>query len=203
VAEVKTNKCLAQSNKSRTGVPATKKRPAARRNSLAAAKLASCYCDEATEVRRPNLREEDMALITCPECGREISDKAVSCPGCGAPVAGNSQTHAEKPRSLSYNRRTDTFNGSMVQMVKLAMRAIQELGWKLDQTNETVGLVTFQTGMSWGSWSGISCSLNIEEISPGAFRVLGTGKQNVRGGQVLYQIPLIRTRGPIGAVRWT
>lgn len=28
-----------------------------------------------------------MALIKCPECGREISDKAVSCPGCGCPVA--------------------------------------------------------------------------------------------------------------------
>lgn len=27
-----------------------------------------------------------MALITCPECGREISDKAVSCPGCGFPI---------------------------------------------------------------------------------------------------------------------
>lgn len=27
-----------------------------------------------------------MALIKCPECGREISDKAVSCPGCGCPV---------------------------------------------------------------------------------------------------------------------
>lgn len=27
-----------------------------------------------------------MALIFCPECGREISDKAVSCPGCGCPV---------------------------------------------------------------------------------------------------------------------
>lgn len=25
-----------------------------------------------------------MALIRCPECGREISDKAVSCPGCGS-----------------------------------------------------------------------------------------------------------------------
>ncbi len=24
-----------------------------------------------------------MALITCPECGRDISDQAVSCPGCG------------------------------------------------------------------------------------------------------------------------
>lgn len=27
-----------------------------------------------------------MALIKCPECGKEISDKAVSCPNCGAEV---------------------------------------------------------------------------------------------------------------------
>ena len=28
-----------------------------------------------------------MALIKCPECGREISDKAVACPGCGCPAS--------------------------------------------------------------------------------------------------------------------
>ena len=27
-----------------------------------------------------------MALIKCPECGKEISDKANACPNCGAPV---------------------------------------------------------------------------------------------------------------------
>jgi DNA-directed RNA polymerase subunit RPC12/RpoP len=27
-----------------------------------------------------------MALINCPECGKEISDKAVSCPSCGVPI---------------------------------------------------------------------------------------------------------------------
>ena len=27
-----------------------------------------------------------MALITCPECGKEISDKVTTCPNCGAPV---------------------------------------------------------------------------------------------------------------------
>lgn len=27
-----------------------------------------------------------MALIKCPECGREVSDKAVSFPGCGYPI---------------------------------------------------------------------------------------------------------------------
>lgn len=27
-----------------------------------------------------------MALITCPECGKEVSDKASSCPNCGSPI---------------------------------------------------------------------------------------------------------------------
>lgn len=26
-----------------------------------------------------------MALIKCPECGKEISDKAATCPNCGCP----------------------------------------------------------------------------------------------------------------------
>jgi len=84
---------------------------------------------------------------------------------------------------LKYDQASDTFTGTMSQMVKLAMRAVQELGWKLDNANESLGLVTFETGMSWGSWSGISCSLNIEEAGENRFRVTGTGKQNVRGGQ--------------------
>lgn len=31
-----------------------------------------------------------MALINCPECGKEISDKAPTCPNCGFPLAGSS-----------------------------------------------------------------------------------------------------------------
>ena len=27
-----------------------------------------------------------MGLITCPDCGKEISDKASACPNCGCPV---------------------------------------------------------------------------------------------------------------------
>ncbi|MDR0834688.1 MAG: zinc-ribbon domain-containing protein [Candidatus Symbiothrix sp.] len=27
-----------------------------------------------------------MALINCPECGKEISDKALQCPQCGCPI---------------------------------------------------------------------------------------------------------------------
>ena len=28
-----------------------------------------------------------MALINCPDCNKEISDKAPTCPGCGAPIS--------------------------------------------------------------------------------------------------------------------
>lgn len=27
-----------------------------------------------------------MALTTCPDCGREVSDAAPACPGCGRPM---------------------------------------------------------------------------------------------------------------------
>jgi len=33
-----------------------------------------------------------MALIACPECGKEISDTASSCPNCGAPIAQKNET---------------------------------------------------------------------------------------------------------------
>lgn len=29
-----------------------------------------------------------MALITCPECGKKISDQAINCPNCGRPISG-------------------------------------------------------------------------------------------------------------------
>ena len=30
-----------------------------------------------------------MSLIDCEECGKQISDKAITCPNCGSPVVGN------------------------------------------------------------------------------------------------------------------
>lgn len=45
-----------------------------------------------------------MALISCPECSKKISDKAISCPSCGRPlakpeVAENPTEHA--PRQIA------------------------------------------------------------------------------------------------------
>ena len=126
-----------------------------------------------------------MALIKCNECGREVSDKAQSCPSCGAPVENKMIQELDVPKSVKYDSTSDSFKGTMNLLIKLAMRAIQEQGWTLENANENIGLVTFKTSISWGSWSGVSCSLNISEVSSNNFHITGTGKQNISGGQLL------------------
>lgn len=46
-----------------------------------------------------------MSLIKCSECGKEISDKAVTCPGCGYPLIANQRerkTLANKKDNLKF-----------------------------------------------------------------------------------------------------
>jgi len=48
-----------------------------------------------------------MALIPCPECGRQISTLASSCPGCGCPAGGAQPTH-ETQRSTVAEPKSKT-----------------------------------------------------------------------------------------------
>lgn len=45
-------------------------------------------------------------LINCPECGKQISDKAISCPNCGFPIAKPKDTRA---RATKYRRLPNGF----------------------------------------------------------------------------------------------
>ncbi|MBS4980692.1 MAG: tyrosine-type recombinase/integrase [Lachnospiraceae bacterium] len=54
-----------------------------------------------------------MALITCPECSGNVSDKAYSCPHCGFPMQG--QEILEKPRKATRKRRANGL-GSIVPL---------------------------------------------------------------------------------------
>lgn len=123
-----------------------------------------------------------MALIKCEDCGRDVSDRAPACPNCGAPVA----VMVEQPTGPeTISRHGEYFVGTKPLLARLAVKAIQSLNYKVDSTDEAAGLVSFTTGMTWGSWSGVSGSIFFEEVEPHTFRASGSGKQNVRGGQIV------------------
>ena len=46
-----------------------------------------------------------MTLVSCPECKKEISDKATSCPQCGAPASEKLQ-NSQSPTSHTKVTRT-------------------------------------------------------------------------------------------------
>ena len=49
-----------------------------------------------------------MALIKCPECGHQVSDKAATCPNCGVAIAGNPDIAPKQTETqLSETRQTE------------------------------------------------------------------------------------------------
>lgn len=42
-----------------------------------------------------------MALINCPECGKEISDRAGECPHCGYPLSESDRSNESVRRNNS------------------------------------------------------------------------------------------------------
>ena len=126
--------------------------------------------------------DELMALINCEDCGREVSSRAPSCPHCGGPISPGSDSPAA-PDAVSIDGQA--FIGSKQLLTKLAVKAIQSCNYKVDAVDEASGLVGFTTGMTWGSWSGVSGSIFLEEIAPNRFQVSGNAKQNVKGGQLI------------------
>ncbi len=64
-----------------------------------------------------------MAIINCPECNKEVSDKAVSCPNCGCPILDSPVSQPIVDRSTEFDKYID-----------LAVKAIQ--GQNSDQVEK-------------------------------------------------------------------
>ncbi len=47
-----------------------------------------------------------MALIRCPECGKQVSDKAESCQGCGFPISSSNNPSANNVKKPQNNTKT-------------------------------------------------------------------------------------------------
>lgn len=138
-----------------------------------------------------------MALVKCLECGRDVSDKAAACPGCGAPVEFDG-TGPIAPAQIGFHN--GLFDGTRQQISRLATAAINELNYRLDSVDEAAGVITFTTGTTMGSWSGVSGTIQLNEVEPFRFEVIGKAKQNIKGGQLLALNLLGEADGKIRAV---
>jgi len=122
-----------------------------------------------------------MALVRCGECSREVSDKASACPNCGAPIDVESAVRA--PNEISFIN--GEFVGTSQMIADIAKRAIASANYRIDNVDVTAKTATFTTGVTMGSWSGVSGTISWEETGPFRFKISGQGKQNVQGGQVV------------------
>lgn len=68
-----------------------------------------------------------MALTTCPDCGKQVSDKAPTCPNCGCPIA--------KPKQNKTVRialpNTDALSGGGIAGLLIAKNATVFAGLEL------------------------------------------------------------------------
>lgn len=69
-----------------------------------------------------------MALITCPECGNQVSDKAEICPHCGIKIAGNIPLSQNKQNPhqpfVNDTRQNNNFTGQNKQNNKKSLKVI-------------------------------------------------------------------------------
>jgi len=47
-----------------------------------------------------------MALLKCPDCERDVSDKAASCPNCGSPISTNQGAARTSTKDVNQNSLT-------------------------------------------------------------------------------------------------
>lgn len=64
-----------------------------------------------------------MAMITCPECGKEFSDRAPACPNCGCPVQRDGElTNPPEPQKVEISKIS--VNKSIKKIALLAIAVI-------------------------------------------------------------------------------
>jgi len=67
-----------------------------------------------------------MALINCPECHKEVSNKAVSCPNCGNPINMDAQIHSPKNRTnLLFEKMIKEYKEVNYKIIKRSDKSVK------------------------------------------------------------------------------
>lgn len=105
-----------------------------------------------------------------------------SAPPTISPQAPSNDSQRKK---VQFSTEMGAFVGDLSAIVKLAARAVAESGFTLQNANDSIGMVSFQTGMTMGSFQGATCSITFIEIDDNTYRPQTAGKQNLGGAQLM------------------
>jgi hypothetical protein len=120
-----------------------------------------------------------MALISCPECGQQVSDKAPTCPNCGVPIFQESKVVVYGyTQQFAINPKVHVFwNGAPVGSVKKGgslsfdISADGEVSFKSSVRRASVrvqaGRVT-NIKISWDRITGKMIPQVVDVVTPGA-----------------------------------
>lgn len=108
-----------------------------------------------------------MAMIKCPECGQEISDKAVNCPKCGFPLDNTEKNEKANNHELPVKESKKSKKGLIIAIGIIAIVIVVAV-YIANSGNETLG----------GKWSaetdGNKASLEFISEEQGILTVDGT-----------------------------
>lgn len=79
-----------------------------------------------------------MALIKCPECGNNISDKAEACIHCGFPLSYNINTNSSCEISVSDEQLEDIYSDCDKKRMQMVQKVAEITGWDLIKSKNRV-----------------------------------------------------------------
>lgn len=95
-----------------------------------------------------------MALINCPDCESQVSNRAAACPKCGAPVAGASAAKAASARLTTTQQTSKRLKLHLIISFVLTSIGIFWVSVSVNSTNsgeDTSAIPVFLTfiGLVW------------------------------------------------------
>ena len=113
-----------------------------------------------------------MALIICPECGKQFSDKAAACPNCGCPTSEIVKTAAPKSNSAEAEKQ-------MLALVEQTLEKARKAGAEYELAADEVQRMTGTTTIDLFSNSARSDTSRIVEAAVDACDGLFTAYQTL------------------------
>jgi hypothetical protein len=89
-----------------------------------------------------------MAIIACPECGKQVSSRASSCPGCGHPIAARDR-EPSPPVVVVQQPRGGSGGGCVLFIILLIIAAVAAAATKPDEPRMKQAIVA-RHGVGFG-----------------------------------------------------